>query len=295
MIRRLALELQFPTEAADALEADFQSIRFNNEVASLLDAAVENYLHGDGKLREMQIPLIADLTGIHPFTLDMILFLVCACSLRSVYKEQGLADGLFLDTMRDLQYKLTECKQMHSVWGTSVAWWYRDFFLLRRFALGRLQYERTTFTFDEFGGVLKKGDTVYNIHIPSSGPLTPESVVDSFRKAHAFFGSELKNGILPVQCASWFMEPALAERFSETSNLKSVYRMFEILKVEKTEHNPHFWRIFGMNYSEEALKSAPERSSLQRTVKQYLLEGNCMGVGRGYLLFDGEKILYPHA
>lgn len=295
MIRELALELQFPIEAADELESALMRLLDDRMHAASFCEAAKNYLHGDGTLREAALSAIAEDTDLHPYVLDMVFFLYCAIPLRDIYRTNGFSENLFSDTLADLRYKLAECKQMYGVWGTSVAWWYRDFFLLRRFALGRLQYERFTFAFEEFGGFLKKGDTVYNVHIPSSGPLTKESVLDSFKRAHAFFHSELKDGILPVQCASWFMEPALAERFSETSNLKSVYRMFEILKVEKTEHNPHFWRIFGMNYSEEALKSAPERSSLQRTVKQYLLEGNCMGVGRGYLLFDGEKVLYPHA
>ena len=157
--------------------------------------------------------------------------------------------------------------------------------------LGRLEYERVAFPFDDYKGVVKKGETVYSCHIPSSGPVTRESVIESLKKAHDFFADELKDGILPVYCSSWMLYPAHCEVYAEGSNLRKFYDLFDIIAQTEDKTNHNFWRIFDVDYSPETFESAPERTTLQRSFKSYIRQGNCMGTGKGILLFDGEKIL----
>jgi hypothetical protein len=221
----------------------------------------------------------------------MIFLLICSERLHKLYKEKGYSDELFYDTVRDLTYKLYECHFVYGIWGTFVFWWYHRFFRLDLFAHGRLQFERKAFPLKEYGDVLREGDTVYFCHIPSSGPLTPESVQDSLKRAYAFFKPELKNGILPVYCNSWLLYPPHAPLFPSGSNLARFYEIFDIIEYEEDVGNKDFCRIFGTHYSPKLLEDLPEDNTLRKNFKHFLLNGGCMGLGKGIILFDGEKII----
>jgi hypothetical protein len=181
-----------------------------------------------------------------------------------------------------------ECKTVKGVWGTFVGWWYHEFFRLARFGLGRLQYEKVPFRCEEYHGI-KKGDIVFNCHIPSSGPLLREEVIDSLKKAHAFYRDELKDGIFILVCSSWLLYPPMYEVFPENGNLRKFYELFVVIEAKEVETELSLWRIFGVEQT--PIKDLPENSSLQRRLKQHLLQGGTMGSGYGVLLFDGEKIL----
>ena len=135
---------------------------------------------------------------------------------------------------------------------------------------------------------LKKGDVVYNCHIPSGSPLAPEAVMDSLRRAHAFYQPE--NGVLPVICHSWLLYPPHKKVFPPASNLLRFAEMFDVTESEVSPDYNDFWRIFHCPYH-ASLKNLPRRTELQRNFAAYLQQGNQMGLGLGVLLFDGKTIL----
>ncbi len=288
MICGLMKELQFPAEAIEAIHAAYQAlcaypngrVRMEQAAHDLFDDNAEHYMEW---IREL-----AEESGVRPYAADMAFGLYCATILRGRYAEKGLPDGLFLDTVADLRYKLMECKAVEDEWGSFVAKWWKDFFRMKRFALGRLQYEHMPFRCEEYHGI-KQGDIVYNCHIPSSGPLRYEGVIESLKKAHSFYRDELKDGILTVVCSSWLLYPPMYEVYPENSNLRRFFELFDIIESKETDLYHNLWRIF--NVKEAPIEELPENSSLQRRLKQYLLAGGDMGSGYGVLLFDGEKIL----
>ena len=82
-------------------------------------------------------------------------------------------DELFWAIMMDLKYKLMECKTVKGEWGTFVAPWFDWHYKMKRFALGRLQFEEREWSgerFEKAGVVVEPGETVINLHIPSAGP-----------------------------------------------------------------------------------------------------------------------------
>ena len=85
--------------------------------------------------------------------------------------------------------------------------------------------------------------------------------------------------------------PKHKEIYGENSNLRKFYELFDIIDAVENQSNHNFWRIFNVDYSPETLDSAPEDTSLQRGFEAYIKQGNCMGTGKGVLLFDGEKII----
>lgn len=280
--------LDFPEESIRYLSAQYMRIVRGEGLLAQLEAAAALFIDTDTMDYQYMLERIAENLDISRYTVDMIMLLLTFEPVRARYRERGIDDRVCIDTMTDLKYKLLECKRVYGVWGCFVEWWFRRHVSLRLFALGRLQYEPIAFPFDDYKGILKKGDTVYNCHIPSSGALTEESVYDSFERAYRFFGAD---GVLPVYCSSWLLYPPYAELYKEGSNLKKFYRMFDIIGEKRDEEMHNFWRVFNSPYSPEALASAPEDTGLQRAFKNYLLKGGTMGAGQGVILFDGKKII----
>ncbi len=234
---------------------------------------------------------VIEESGVHRYTADMVLFLLCAKPLHDMYISKGISDDIYYDTLADLRYKLDECKKVYGICGTFVGFWFVDYYRCQRFALGRLQYETFTFPHENYKGIVKQGDTVLKCHIPSSGPILREDVIQSLKKAYDFYPDLIHEGVLPVYCSSWLLYPPTAAFYSESSNLRKFYDLFDTIEQKEDLANKEYWRIFDAPYSTEALNDAPEKTSMQRALKKYLLEGKAMGNGQSILLFDGETVL----
>ena len=291
MFTKLAARIGFSKEDIAYLASCSKQMTATAELCEKLDQATDLFLNAGGRAYEQPLHAIAEATKIHRYTVDLAFLLLAAPVMQKNYLAMGIDDEIYYNTLQDLLAKLAECKRVYGIVGTFVTWWYPDFYTCKRFALGRLQYERIAFPFDDYKGILNKGDTVYNCHIPSLGPLTEESVTDSLRRAHAFYKEELKNAILPVYCSSWLLHPPTADAYPKGSNMRAFYEAFDILAKKDDERNPDFWRVFDCNFSPENLETAPTRTSLQKNIKAMLQGGQPMGHGKGILLFDGEKIL----
>ncbi|MCI9627363.1 MAG: DUF5596 domain-containing protein [Clostridia bacterium] len=287
MIKTFGEKTGFPPEAIGFLEEQFCILQ-QKEMMNSLYAAMDNFFcETDEKYLDV-LREIAEKTGIHRMTVDMIFLILCTKPLFYLYRQKGLGEELFWDTMCDLKYKLMECKAVYNVWGTFVTRWFRRFYLCERFKLGRLQYETVAFGCAAYRDVLKEGDTVYNCHIPSSGALTPDAVMDSLRRAHEFYKPE--GGVLPVVCYSWLLYPPYQDVFPADSNMAAFAQMFDVIESKSSPNQEDFWRIFHCKPTND-LQKLPHDTTLQRNFIAYLQRGNDMGTGLGVLLFDGKHIL----
>lgn len=230
------------------------------------------------------IPLLEALSadsGVPRYASDMIVLLYAAEKMAERYKEAGLSDEIYIDTISDLRNKLYECKKLKGEWGTFVAWWLAGYFGLKRFALGRLQYEV----------VEHEGGHALNCHIPSGSPLNFEAVMASLRKAYDFYPQVRRDGKITVVCHSWLLYPPHRELFSDGGNLRRFVDLFTITESTPDPKNQSLWLIFYKNYNSVSLDELPTDTTLRRAFVKYLRDGNCMGYGRGYLVFDGEKVV----
>ena len=291
MIKDICEKLNFPSEATTEFENTLHKILSDKFYASCFCEAMDDYFVDNGEKYGAILEEISKSIVVHIYTVHMTFLRACSRPLRYMYIQKGISEEIYLDTMMDLKYKLVECHKLYGIWGTFVFGWFRRFFLLERFKLGRLQYERIEFPFFEYKGLLREGDTVYNCHIPSSGPLIYDSVIASLKQAYATFKDELNGGVMPVYCSSWMLYPPTAVLYSDGSNMKRFYDIFDVVEVIEKPDNPDFWRIFYKNFSDETLKSIVPETSLQSAFLTYLKAGNCMGSGKGIFLFDGENIV----
>jgi len=137
---------------------------------------------------------------------------------------------------------------------------------------------------------LKKGDTVFAFHIPSSGSMTREMRYDSYKKAFNFFMKHNEKYI-PIVCESWLIYPNNSEFFPKDSNLYDFMNDFDILYGYENENAfPDSWRIFNMDFEGDT-SVLPKETRLQANIAKYLDSGKKIGNGYGIILFDGEKII----
>jgi len=215
----------------------------------------------------------------------------CVPFLYETYKQIGISEELFFDTMKDFSYKLQECKTLHNAFGLFVDWFF-IIFELKAIALGRLEFEVKPFGREEYscgGYTLKKGEYTYSCHIPSSGKLTVDMCMDSFHRAYEFFKPQLKGDVIPIVSYTWlFYKPYLEKVFAEGSNLKKFADLFDIIGNFSSEDNfKDCWRIFNKKY-DGTTENLPADTSLRRSFINYINNGGDFGVGYGILFYNGK-------
>ena len=239
-----------------------------------------------------RLKALSEQLGENEYTMNMCLLLGACPALRERYAEKGIDEAIFWKSIEDMRWKLRECMDCEEVWGTFVPHWYRGFFEMTRFGLGRFQFEKTDFDADYYekcGNTLKRGDTVINFHIPSAGPLTDEKRLDSYKQAYKFFGG--KDGEpMAFVCGSWLLYEGHREFLPENSNILRFMDDFDIIRSADKEKFGDGWRVFG-KYSNGPVDDLPEDTSIRRAFKQRLQKGKPTGYGYGVFFFDGEKIL----
>lgn len=236
----------------------------------------------------------AAAVGIHPYTVDALFVAAAFYSMRKDYTAR-FGEEVFLDTARDLVWKLRECRNIYDTVGTRAASWY-DLLLRRKiFALGRLQFHTVPFHLPEVTlstGRLTNGQKVIKTHIPSSGKLTREACLDSYRRAYRFFKNEFDSDRIPFVCYTWMLAPRIAAGYATGSNLAGFYSDFEVFDVKDDPNEGDFWRIFGFPYR-EGLNPAdlPRDTTLRAHVADIYAAGGGMQFGYGAFYHDGEGII----
>jgi len=286
---------EFPAEAKAFLSESADTLISAGQ-GEALNGAVEFFYENDFSMDLVQpmIQEMAERSGLSPYTVWMLFLIEAAQNAGEAFRQDGVPEEIFWATFSDLRYKAVECKEIHNVWGTFVAFWYPIFYSRDIVKLGRLEYENSTYHWDEpyakNGFTLKKGDKVKNIHIPSSGePFDEAARLDSYKRAYEFFKDELNGGPLVCVCHSWLLYPEYGKFLNPASNFVSFQKDFDIIGRDDYEFDDA-WRLYGADYQKPTAE-LPERTSMQRAFKKYLLAGGRTGAGKGVLIFDGEKIV----
>lgn len=296
-LERWMEKAEFPAQAREVLRQADSRLRQDPAVFAEFEALAGAF-SADGHAAPIddvlrRLTALAGRCGVHPYTLHLLFYMAGARPLREKYAARGIPEAIYWNTMADLRYKLAECREVYGVWGTFVGSWFPRFFTLERFALGRLQYELARFAPESYtrgGCTVRRGDRVLSVHIPSAGPLTRESRMDSYRRAYAFFRKERNGGPLVLQCESWLLYPPYAAVFPEGSRIRDFRSDFDIIGQEDQTDFQDAWRVFGAGWQQPPDR-LPARTSLQRAFARWFKDGGPAGEGFGVLLFDGSRIL----
>ena len=280
---------EFPKEDADFLIDTYKTIAnsdYSEEWASILCEYDKN-INMDYKSAVKTAQEIGEKLGIHKYTIDLLFYSCLSRRLEQRYKEKGISEEIFFDTMRDLRYKLIECKIVKKICGMFVGFWFPEFFTMERFTLGRLTFETIKFNlnYEKDGKILTPESIVLNTHIPrTETPLTPEECDKSFAMAAEFFKDKI-DGDIVFMCASWILYPTMLQYLSDNSNTKKFAKRFDIAKVHDNENgHPELWRLFDVEYNGD-IDSLPADTSFRRAVIKMLKDGHKTGSAIGVFFY----------
>ena len=283
----------YPKEAQEVFIELYKRIMSNAEYSERIHSLMDIFMNQDAVKAFEDLDVLAEEMEVHTYTMSMLFLLLNTETLLARYNESGISNQIFSDSLKDLSYKLIECYDVYGIWGTFVRGWYPGFYQMELFALGRLQYELTTFALEDYeinGITVRKGDKALNMHIPSCGSFSEEKRLDSYKKAYAFFEKEFKGKSIPMVCSSWLLNPEHKEFLPEYLNIRGFMNDFTYIKGETGDKFEDGWRVFG-KYYEKGPKEWPRETTLQMAYAKHLENGGKAGSGYGVFLFDGEKII----
>lgn len=229
---------------------------------------------------ESEMNDLSEKSDVNIYVLHFILLASASFYMLNDFKRANISEDIFWDTIRDLEYKLYECVNIKGYWGNFVYGWYNIFYTSDIFKLGRLEFERVKFDREYTNGdvIVKKGDTVYSVHIPSCGPLTKELREESYKKAYEFFKDELAGKAMVCICDSWLLYEKNKVIFPKNSNLLDFLNDWDIVSSKDDENFGDAWRVFGKSYEKGNMK---HENSLQKSIINHIENGGTMGYGFG--------------
>ena len=194
----------------------------------------------------------------------------CACLQYESYQNLGIPDDIYFATMSCYTRFVTECLYYKGSYQFDRGWWTWRQLSLSVFRLGYLEFELR-----EDGGI--------SVHIPTATDLSPDAVDTSLTQAAAFLRRYFPNyAEADFTCRSWLLSPALAQLLDDRSHILAFLRRFEIREVD--EENADYVSWLFQSLPGTPVENLPERTSLQRKAKQYLMQGGKIGSAYGILI-----------
>jgi len=123
---------------------------------------------------------------------------------------------------------------------------------------------------------LAPGEKAIAVHIPEGSDLSPDSIDSSFHRAKNYYENQI------LVCDSWLLDPHLKHILPETSKIISFMNRFHKMPV-LTGQPQILERVMGFDFTMEALEHFSCTTSLQASLKKYLLEGNEMFTTAGFM------------
>ena len=284
-------EYDYPDAVRDALLQAYQAVTADETAADLLKR--NGQMLWQDQFSEIGDDLvlldqIAEIVNIHPYTIHLLFYVLCAPKTKQLYIQRNLPLDIYRSSMLAVKWKMQKTHKLYGVWGSGWAAWFRPFFQLRRFGIGRLEFELSPSLADYKNGdyEVHKGDTVINVHIPAAGPLDHSAVLRSYQMAAQFFREVFPSGVIPFQCATWLLYPPILEMVPK-GNLWAFSQDYEVIAVEDVSPEDDRWRVFHVPET-VPVEDYPEQTSLQRKLKAWLLEGNSMGSGLGMFFYTSD-------
>lgn len=210
---------------------------------------------------------------------DVLRLAVCLEYLKFTkanYDKLGIDDKIFFDTIKDMEIWCVN----NSNKGLKNYNWIKNHLNCELFKIGRLQYQiypckNVTLQYDKLP--FSFDDNLIYVHIPQGEKLDYNECLLSLKQAKAFFEKHFSNyNFSYFFSETWLLFSKNSEFMSSDSNIIKFQSLFD--------HNYDFYydgqaieRVFGKRRL--FIGSYPEDTSLQKSMKKYLLNGGKVGLG----------------
>lgn len=281
------IEFEYPQEARIALLECYDKLMASDGASTVVRKHLDNYEQDvydhNAMLSEMtEAAFLADTPWQ---TAHLVMGILLSKELRERYRKRNIDDQIWIDTVGDFKCKLFECHNVYHIWGSFVGHWWKKFFSMNIFGIGRLQYEMSEFgyTYQDGNVSLTPDMKALSIHIPSSGPLTKDLRIDSYSRAKKFFADYFGEGPSLFKCSSWLLYPEHENMLSPKSNVLSFMHDFKIIDIYEPEKSNDLWRIFDDAYV-LPYELLPRNNSMRKAYAERLCEGKRVGRGVGFFI-----------
>jgi hypothetical protein len=240
--------------------------------------------------------LVNDLGGFAPLELPgpavestplgryffVYVYLGALADVRRFHKQRGIPDEISWGTLSDLGRNLKRDRLLLGDGGLRTSGWLTLHFRGAIYELGRLQFNRMRVRAAHVADAFREGDAALGIHIPESGPLTPEACDDSLARAHTFFARHFPETPTRLAlCTSWLLDPQLAEYLDPESNVMRFQRRFELVG-EGFDGDADVLR-FVFHRIAPNIDDLPQRTTLERAIVAHLRAGKHWRSRTGWL------------
>ena len=255
----LLLLIGLPEEAA---EGAWKFAERGMEALEPLIAALTHPLSAERAEREWEERLRGEKWGV------LTCLLLAAARAHEEYVRLGIPEKVYEDTMGCFTRFVKEHRALTGEWGFDHGWWAWRMTCLRLFRFGALEYE-----------LLSGEKRALSLHIPSDASLDLKTCRSSHEAARAFFAAHFPAcARAPVVCSSWLLHPALKELLGEESNVVRFQSLFDLVRVDDCDLS---YRAFVFRRTDGDIADYPEKTTLQRRLKEHLLRGWHMGAALG--------------
>lgn len=199
--------------------------------------------------------------------------------MQQKYQALGIPEAIFQDNLKDFAIWCRHDLEQTGQPGFSQWHWVACSLRMDIIRLGRLQFEPMQLSAalslgDDF---LPAGTPLLGVHIPADGPLNPAAVLASFEQARDFFLQYFSRDYHWLHCESWLLTPQLQTLLPASSRIVQFQQLFHLYAQEDSRQAEE--RVFGFLADDPMLY--PERTSLQKALKSYLVSGGQITSGSG--------------
>ena len=182
-------EYNYPQKTKDAVFSVFELVNDN-----VLHAVMQTYQSAadfDFDALTNIVDEIAKKINVSVHTVRLFAVICLTKKMRETYETCGLPEYICKDTMKNILYASERCQRVHGVVGLEKWTGYYATLRAKRFALGRLEFELSSFDDNDYekdGEVLSSGDTIVKVYVPFTGkPLYQGECEAAYFYARTFF------------------------------------------------------------------------------------------------------------
>jgi GNAT domain-containint protein/N-acyltransferase family protein len=219
-------------------------------------------------------------------------YLAALSDVRRFHKRRGIPDDTSWTTLSDLGRNLVRDRLLLGDGGLRTSSWLTLHFRGSIYELGRLQFNRMNIRAAErpwlgsaptwVADAFRQGKPAVGIHIPESGPLTPEACDDAFARAQPFFARHFPETSTRLgYCNSWLLDPQLAEYLAPESNIMRFQSRFNIVGGGHDGDADVLRFVF--HRIAPNLDDLPQRTTLERAIVAHLRAGHHWQSPTGWL------------
>ena len=259
-------------EDQDEILAAWPSPETDPETWSALERAHARLVGDIGGFAPLELPGPAvESTSLGRYFFVYV-YLAALADVRRFHAKRRVPDEISWATLADLGRNLRRDRALLGDGGLRTSGWLTLHFRGSIYQLGRLQFNRMTVRAAHVADAFREGDPAIGIHIPESGPLTPESCEDSYAQARTFFARHFPETSLHLGiCTSWLLDPQLADYLAPESNIIQFQRRFTLVG-EGYDGDADVLR-FVFHRIAPRVDELPQRTTLERAIVSHLRAG----------------------